>query len=218
MAFTLGLSAGVMILVSFVELLPQGVEALGSVPAYGAFFGGMLAMFAIDVLIPHDYVAEHYHAKHDARQSQMLKTGLLVALGVAIHNFPEGIASLAGTLQNTRLGIAVAAAIAIHNMPEGLAISAPVFMATGSRGKAFVWSFLSGVAEPLGAALAALVLVPFLNATVLGYVLASVAGVMVFIALDELVPAACSFGEEHLPIVGAGAGMFIMALSLWLLQ
>jgi ZIP family zinc transporter len=218
MAFILGFSGGVMILISFVELLQHGIETIGFVPAHLAFFAGMMTMFLVDVLIPHDYLAEHHHVKAGTHNDQLLKTGVFVALGVAIHNFPEGVASLAGTLEETRLGIAVAVAIAIHNIPEGLAIAAPVYIATGSRGRAFLWSFCSGLAEPVGAALAALLLAPFLNAVLLGYVLAAVAGVMVFISLDELVPVACSFGEEHMPIVGAAGGMVVMALSLWILR
>jgi ZIP family zinc transporter len=218
MTLTLGFSGGVMILVSFVELLQGGIEAIGFAPAHLAFFGGMVAMFLVDALIPHDYMAEHHHTGQGTRNDQLLKTGLFVALGIGIHNFPEGMAAFAGTLEDPSLGIAIAVAIAIHNIPEGLAVSAPVFAATGSRAKAFWWSFLSGVAEPVGAGLAALVLMPFLSETVLGFVLAVVAGIMVFISLDELVPVARSFGEEHLSIVGVVVGMVVMALSLWMLQ
>jgi len=217
MTLTLGFSGGVMILVSFVELLQGGIEAIGFGPAHLAFFGGMVIMFLIDALIPHDYMAEHHHTQDDPSKSRLLKTGLFVALGIGIHNFPEGMASFAGALEDRSLGIAIAAAIAMHNIPEGLAVSAPVYAATGSRGKAFLWSFLSGVAEPLGAAIAALILMPFLNEVLLGYVLAAVAGIMVFISLDELVPVARSFGEEHLSIVGVMLGMAVMALSLWML-
>lgn len=217
MALTLGFSGGVMVLVSFVELLQGGIQATGFGPAHLAFFGGMLAMFLIDVLVPHDYIAETHPAEEGAHQRRLLKTGLFVALGIAIHNFPEGMAAFAGAIEDPSLGTAIAAAIAIHNIPEGLAVSAPVYAATGSRAKAFWWSFLSGIAEPAGAGLAALVLVPFLTPTVLGLVLAAVAGIMVFISLDELVPAARSFGHEHLSIVGVMVGMVVMALSLWLL-
>jgi ZIP family zinc transporter len=218
MTLTLGFSGGVMILVSFVELLQGGIEAIGFAWAHVAFFGGMVAMFLIDALIPHDYMAEHHHTEEDERKGRLLKTGLFVALGIGIHNFPEGMAAFAGALEDPSLGIAIAIAIAIHNIPEGLAVSAPVYAATGSRAKAFWWSFLSGVAEPVGAGLAALVLMPFLSEAVLGFVLAAVAGIMVFISLDELVPIARSFGEEHLSIVGVGVGMVVMALSLWMLQ
>ncbi len=218
MALTLGFSGGVMVLVSFVELLAGGIEAIGFGPAHVAFFAGMLGMFLIDFLIPHEYMAERHGTEEATTKDSLLKTGLLVALGIGIHNFPEGMATFAGTLQDLSVGVAIAVAIAIHNIPEGLAVSAPIFAATGSRRKAFLWSFLSGLAEPAGAAVAALVLLPFLNSVVLGMMLAVVAGIMVFIALDELLPVARSFGQEHLSILGVVIGMAVMAASLWMLQ
>jgi ZIP family zinc transporter len=217
MALTLGFAGGVMILVSFVELLQGGIETVGFGPAHLAFFAGMLGMFFIDFLIPHEYMAER-HRTEGAGQEGLLKTGLLVALGIGIHNFPEGMATFAGAMQDVSLGVAIAGAIALHNIPEGLAVSAPVYAATGSRSKAFLWSFLAGVAEPAGAAVAALVLLPFLSEAVLGLMLAAVAGIMVFISLDELLPVARSFGQEHLSIVGVGLGMAVMAASLWMLS
>ncbi len=216
LGFTLGFSAGVMILVSFVELLPLSIESIGFLAAHAAFFLGMAVMFLIDFLVPHEYMGLHDHPD-GAPESRLMRTGVLVAFGVGIHNFPEGMATFAGALEDTRLGVAIAVAIAIHNIPEGVAVSAPVYAATGSRGKAFMWSFLSGVSEPAGAALAALVLLPFLSPAVLGWVLAGVAGVMVCISIDELVPAAKSFGSEHTPILGAIFGMLVMAASLWML-
>ena len=127
------------------------------------------------------------------------------------------MATFATSLSDPQLGIAIAIAISIHNIPEGLAVSAPIYAATGSRGKAFWWSFLSGVAEPVGALLAAVALMPFLTDAVLGAVLASVAGIMVFISIDELLPISRAYGEEHLSIVGVVTGMVVMALSLWML-
>jgi ZIP family zinc transporter len=214
---TLGFAAGVMVLISFVELLPSGIETVGFGPALLAFFGGMVAMFLIDVLIPHEYAGEQQRVGDEAQNGQLLKAGMFVALGLAIHNFPEGMATFAATLEDVSVGVAIAVAIAIHNIPEGLAVSAPVYAATGSRGKAFLWSFLSGVSEPLGALLAALILLPFLNEAVLGYVLSVVAGIMIFIAIDELIPVSRSFDNEHLSIVGIIAGMMVTAISLWLL-
>jgi len=245
MSLMLGFSAGVMILVSFGELLPGGVEETGFLLAYLAFFGGMAVMFLIDMLIPHIHMGERHDAGAEARAcplpepgeergrhrrrhrdgwegevptGRLLKTGLLVALGIGVHNFPEGITTFVGTVQDPALGIAIAIAIMLHNIPEGIAVSAPVYAATGSRGKALLWSALSGIAEPVGAVLAAAVLLPFLNATLLGLVLAAVAGIMVFISLDELIPVACSFCEEHLSILGVIAGMIVMAFSLWVLR
>ncbi len=220
MGFTLGFSAGVMVLVSFVELLQGSINSIGFLSAHVGFFLGMAGIFLIDFLVPHDYIDSHDHnGSHDGlSEAGMMRAGLLVAFGIGIHNFPEGMATFAGALKDVRLGGAIAVAIAIHNIPEGLAVSAPVYAATGSRKKAFLWSFLSGVSEPIGAALAAIVLLPFLTETVLGWMLAAVAGIMVALAMDELAPAAKSFGSEHAPIVGVIAGMFVMALSLWLLN
>jgi len=132
-------------------------------------------------------------------------------------NFPEGMATFYSALVDVRLGIAIAVAIAIHNIPEGLAVSAPIYKATGSKKKAFLWSFLSGIAEPAGALFTAAFLLPFLNAQVLGMVLAAIAGVMVFISIDELVPVSRSYGFEHLPVLGFIAGMIVMAASLLLI-
>ncbi len=217
MSFVLGLSAGVMIMVSFVELLQGSIEYIGFLPANMGFFAGILTMFLIDHLVPHEYIGQRDFGLVESN-SKLLRAGLLIALGIGIHNFPEGMATFAGALQDVRLGAAIAAAIAIHNIPEGLAISAPVYAATQSRGKAFLWSFLSGVAEPIGAAIAAVILLPFLTPTVLGWILAAVAGIMVFISLDELVPLSRSLGQEHVPIMGIVVGMVVMVLSLWMLK
>jgi len=244
MSFMMGFSGGVMVLISFGELLQEGIDESGFALAYLAFFGGMVMMLGIDVLIPHIHMGERHDAGaelqagpvHDppgrgghrhrhgaalgdgARQGRLLKTGLLVALGIGVHNFPEGITSFAGTMHDPSLGIAIAIAIGLHNIPEGIAVSTPVYAATGSRAKALWWSALSGIAEPIGALLAAAVLLPFLNPIVLGLTLAAVAGIMVFISLDELIPVASSYSEAHLSIVGVMAGMAVMALSLGMLR
>lgn len=216
MSLTLGFSAGVMLLLSFMELLAGGIAAVGFVGAYAAFFAGMVVMLLLDVAIPHQYMAERRPSGEG--DTDLSRTAVLVALGIAIHNFPEGMATLTGALQDVSLGVAIALAVALHNIPEGLAVSLPIYAATGSRAKAFLWSFLAGVAEPVGAVAAAVVLLPFLNREVLGFVLSAVAGVMVFISLDELVPVSRSFGEAHLSIIGVLVGMAVMVLSLWAIK
>ena len=176
----------------------------------------MLSMYAVDSLIPHHYFAEQARrrGKGDGR---MYRRGLLVAIGIAIHNIPEGMATFAGALRDVRLGLAIGVAVAVHNIPEGLAVSTPVYLATGSRGKAFWWSFLSGAAKPAGAAVAALFFLPFLGDTLLGWVLSAVAGIMVNISLDEPIPASREYGKDGYAILGAVSGMAVMAFSLWLL-
>jgi ZIP family zinc transporter len=226
MGFTLGFSAGLMILISFMELLTGAIriESVGFLRAHIAFFMGMAVYFFIDLLVPHEYLGQHDHqqGKYDltgGKTPQALeRTGVLVALGLSIHNFPEGMATFIGGMQDIHLGCAIAVAIAIHNIPEDLAISAPIYAATGSRRKAFLWSFFSGVSEIIGASLAAIVLMPFLSETLIGFILATVGGIMVAISIDELVPAANAFGSEHMPIVGVMTGMAVMMISLWILK
>lgn len=215
MSLTLGFSAGAMVLISFSELLHKAVLSIGFASAHIAFFLGVMGMFLIDALIPHEYIGQVEH-KQAGSEDRLLKTGIFVAFGIGIHNFPEGMATFVGALDDLGLGVAIAVAIAIHNIPEGLAISVPIYAATKSRKKAFWWSFLSGVAEPIGAGIAALFLMPFLTVTVLGWVLAIVAGIMVYISFDEVIPLSRSYGREHLPIFGLILGMIVMALTLWL--
>jgi ZIP family zinc transporter len=218
MAFTLGFAAGVMVHVSFVELLGAAIKDIGFGWAHVAFFSGMGVMFVIDLSIPHDWGAEHYEGPGTkAKNRAVMRTGLLVALGIAIHNFPEGLVTFTGAMKNMDLGIALAVAVGIHNIPEGMAVSVPIYAATGSRKKAFLWSFLSGISEPIGALLGALILAPFLSKGFLGVCLGAVGGIMVFISLDELVPAAREYGKEHTAIVGVVLGMIVMAFSLWAL-
>lgn len=215
MAFTLGFSAGVMVLASFVELLGQGITMLGFTLAHAAFFSGIFVMFSIDLLLPHVYILESYESKGEGR---LKKASVLVALGIGIHNFPEGMVTLAGALKSPDLGVALAVAVAIHNVPEGIAVAVPVYAYTKSAKKAFMWSFLSGVSEPVGALAAGLVLIQFLSPGVLGWMLSMVAGFMVFISFDELLPLAHSYRKEHLAIAGVTAGMLVMAVSLALLR
>lgn len=220
---TLGFSAGAMLLVSFTELLQTGIRSLGLTAAYMSFFTGVLLMFIIDALVPHAYMGERCDLRNvpdkplDPNTAKMTRAGILLAVGIAIHNFPEGMASFAGAIQDKRLGIAIAFAIALHNIPEGLAVSALMYSATGSRRTALLWASLAGLAEPLGAALAALAIAPKLNDTVIGTMLSIVAGIMVFISLDELIPVSRSFGEDHLSIIGIIMGMAVMAASMLML-
>jgi len=227
LAVSLGFSAGVMIYVSMIELFSEAKDTLiaelgmkaGSWLTVIAFFGGMLLIALIDKLVPsgknpHDmYKLENINNNHHANL-RLLKTGLLTALAVAIHNFPEGFATIMSALQQPSIAIPIAVAIAIHNIPEGIAVSVPIYYATGSRKKAFYYSFLSGLSEPLGALICYLILMPFMNNLILGVIFAIVAGIMVFISFDELLPSAHEYGEHHLSIYGFVAGMAVMALSL----
>jgi len=214
----MGFSAGVMILISFVELLQQGIESTNFLLGHIFFFMGMGIMFLIDVAISHQYEFEGPCSDNLINSdSKAKKTSLLVTMGIFIHNFPEGMATFIGTLQSIELGLILAFAIALHNIPEGIAVAVPVYTSTGSRKKAFTWSFLSGVSEPVGALIVGLILYPFINDFLLGAMLAIVGGFMIYISLDELLPASQSLGSQHLPILGILMGMAVMAISLSLL-
>ncbi|MFA5515742.1 MAG: zinc transporter ZupT [Desulfuromonadales bacterium] len=237
LSLALGFSAGVMIYVSFVEILAKAkvvlTAALGEGPGtwavVGAFFGGIALIALIDWLVPNYENPHELHSIEEMAQgieslprdqshdfAKLHRMGLFTALAIGIHNFPEGLATFTAALTDPHLGIAIAAAIAIHNIPEGIAVSVPIYFATGSRRKAFKLSFLSGVAEPIGALVGFLILLPFFTPVLFGILFAGVAGIMVFISLDELLPAAQEFGEHHLAIAGLIAGMAVMALSLLL--
>ena len=232
LAFSLGFSAGVMIYVSMTEILTKAQRALaesvgGKMASWlsiAAFFGGMVVVMLIDKLVP-SY--ENPHEMHKVEELQepvhpdetnkaLMRMGHLTALAIAIHNFPEGIATFMAGLHDPSLGVPVALAVAIHNIPEGIAVSIPVYYATGDRKRAFMLSFLSGLAEPVGALLAWFVLAPFLSGTLFGMIFAGVAGIMVFISVDQLLPAARKYGEHHISIYGLILGMAVMAVSLLL--
>lgn len=224
---SLGFSAGVMIYVSFVEIFPQSFESLtlvygktkGQLVATIAFFAGMALIAIIDKLVPsHENPHEIRDVNEmDNKNEKLMRMGMLSAIAIAIHNFPEGIATFMSALQDPKLGISIAVAIAIHNIPEGIAVSVPIFYATGSRKKAFAYSFLSGLAEPAGALIGFLFLMRFISDQLFGFIFAGVAGIMVFISLDELLPAAEKYGEHHTAIYGLIAGMVVMAISLIIL-
>ena len=148
------------------------------------------------------------------RKEKILRSGMLFALAVGIHNFPEGMAVFISGMADWQTGLSIAAAIAIHNIPEGITVSVPIYHATGSRKKAFFYSFASGLAEPCGALAAWLIFAPFLSATLLSILFAAVAGIMVYITFDELLPLAETYGEHHLSIAGLIAGMLVMAITL----
>lgn len=225
LSVSLGFSAGVMIYVSLVEIMGEAREALvrelgtrpGSWATVAAFFGGMLVIAVIDKLIPEEEKPHEVKSMEgDPKAGQLMRMGVFTALAIAIHNFPEGLATFVSALQEPGLAIPIVVAIAIHNIPEGIAVSVPIYQATGSRSKAFRYSFLSGLAEPLGALLGWLVLRPIMNDTVFGVLFAGVAGIMVFISFDELLPAAREYGEHHLSLYGLISGMAVMAVSLLL--
>jgi len=214
LCITFGFSAGVMIFISFAELLSQSIKIIGFLYSIIAFFSGILIIYLIDVLIPHIYEEETYEKK----KGKLEKVAILLFLGIFIHNFPEGIVVFFSSVTNLKLGLLVALAIAMHNIPEGIAVSMPILYATKSRKKAIWYSFLSGIAEPIGAILSFFILYKFLNDFILGLILSATAGVMIFISFDELLPYVYKHKNQHFSILGLFLGMFVISLSIYLLS
>lgn len=227
---SLGLSAGVMIYISFVELYTSSLDAMseihgdvrGQLYAMLAFFAGIALIMVIDLLVPE---RDNPHEFHEVERLQkvnpnptsperLMRTGMLSALVIAIHNFPEGMVTFLTALDNPSLGLPIAVAIAIHNIPEGISVSVPIYYATGKKAKAFWISCGSGLAEPIGAIVGYLLLRPFLSPSLFSILNAMIAGIMVYISLDELLPAAEKYGKHHHAILGLIGGMVLMAITL----
>ena len=239
---SLGLSAGAMIFISFVDIMPKAQEQL--LTTYSektallytvlAFFAGMLILALIDKLIPEAHNPHEMQSTEDiehvketpetepenmskVEKNKLMKMGFFTALAITIHNFPEGIATFISTVKDPSLGIPIAVAIAIHNIPEGISVAVPVYYGSGSKRKAFLYSFISAIAEPIGGLFAYFIFLNNASDAMIGIVFAAVAGIMTFISLDELLPAAEEYGNHHTTIYGCIAGMAFMALSLILL-
>jgi len=233
----LGFSAGVMIYVSFGEILPKSKNAFsalyGDVAGEGwmllSFFGGFLIAFIIDRMIPDDVNPHELRSAEELQTLQepsslsshrlsLRRTGIFTAVAIAIHNFPEGFATFVASLDTLSMGLAIALAVAIHNIPEGMAVSLPIYHATGNRKEAFIYAFFSGIAEPIGAVAGYFLLMPLMGEASLGITFGAVAGIMIYISLDELLPASRVYGNNHTAIGGVAGGMALMALSLFLFK
>lgn len=221
----LGFSAGVMLYVSFLDLMPDALEQLSEIytDKYArfytvfAFFIGMGLIALIDFLIPEKNNPHEYDHVEKLPATNTKRTGIMLALAIGIHNFPEGIATFISSLDGMTVAIPIVIAIMLHNIPEGIAVSVPIYNATGSHRKALVWSIVSGLAEPLGAIVGILFLIPLWSPMLNAVLLAGVAGVMVYISVDELLPGAESYGHHHITIGCVIIGMALMAISILLI-
>lgn len=231
----LGFSAGVMIYVSFMEILSKSQESFmglynneitADLLMILCFTAGIGLSALIDRFIPEDVNPHEYHEESEMRvlkegvkssfisKSALKRTGIFTALAIGIHNFPEGFATFLSALHDPILGLSIALAIAIHNIPEGIAVSLPIYHATGEKKKAFWYATLSGLAEPVGAVVGFFVLLPLMGDATLGITFGLVAGIMIYISFDELLPASRVYGNAHTTLGGIVLGMLVMACSL----
>lgn len=250
LAFSLGFSAGVMIFISFTEILPGSGEIMrqyynpetASWLTFASFVAGIGLSAAIDKILPSEGNPHELKrveqmnpetrdpdkteckgrkmpgGRHVPRDRKLMRVGTFTAIAIGVHNFPEGIATFMSAMSDVTIGISIAVAVAIHNIPEGIAVSVPVYYATGSKKKALTWSILSGFSEPIGAIAGYFILTLFKSDISLGYVFGMVAGIMVYIAFDELLPAAHKYGKHHVAIYGLISGMIVIGLSIILLK
>lgn len=210
LSFAFGFSAGAMIYLSFVELFPMAVKNLGLLHTNLAFFFGVAVIATIDFIIPH-----HLNQKCAAgKQNKFMTAGIITAVGIALHNFPEGAIVFLGAVNGIKSGLLIAFSTALHNVPEGIAVAIPVFLATKSKKKALFYSFLAGIAEPVGGLVSFLVLKPIITPSFLAGILAFAAGIMIYISIDELLPACFENCGGHKSITGVVMGMIIVALSI----
>lgn len=251
LAYSLGFSAGVMIFISFTEILTKAGEILqlsysqdkAAWLTFIAFIAGIALSAVIDKILPsegnpHDLKrveqmnpgsrnpdkpeckssGQQHPGHHRSRDHKLMRIGTFTAIAIGVHNFPEGIATFMSAMSDATVGISIAIAVAIHNIPEGIAVSVPVYYASGSKRKALLWSVLSGFAEPVGALAGYFILTMFGSDIILGFVFAMVAGIMIYISFDELLPAAHKYGKHHVAIYGLISGIIVIGISLILLR
>ena len=249
LAFSLGFSAGVMVFISFTEILTEAGNLMrqnystdtAAWLTFLTFVAGIGLSAAIDKILPsegnpHELKRveqmnpdtrdparaeckgrKEHSGVHGPRDRKLMRIGTFTAIAIGVHNFPEGIATFMSSMTDVAVGVSIAVAVAIHNIPEGIAVSVPVYYATGSKKKALAWSVLSGFSEPVGAIAGYFILTLFSTDVSLGYVFGMVAGIMVYISFDELLPAAHKYGKHHVAIYGLISGMIAIGLSLILL-
>lgn len=222
----LGFSAGVMIFLSFNEIVPEACDMLKlNFPndykwiVYAGFIVGIIVAILIDYFLPdHVDTEELLHPEAPAHHKHILKrAGLFTAISICVHNFPEGMATFLTTTQNFTLGLSVAVAIAIHNIPEGIAVALPMYHVTGKKRYAMLYAALSGITEPLGALVGMFVFSLFLPQVLIGALMTAVAGIMVYLAFDTLLPLAKEYGDWHLSLTGIMTGILFIWLSLILI-
>lgn len=223
----LGFSAGVMIFLSFTDILKASEEMLSKYfPNHApwlifiGFFAGIALAVLIDYFIP-DHIEEDLFCPQEQcthSTHRIKRAGTLTAVAIAIHNFPEGIATFFVTTQNVALGISVAVAIALHNIPEGIAVALPIYHATGKKRLAILYSFLSGISEPIGALLGLFILQYLFPQAAIGFLFASVAGIMIYLSFDTLLPLSRDYGDGHYSVFGIMSGIFVIWLSLLIIK
>ena len=214
---SLGFSAGVMISVSFNNLLPHAQEYLiaysgehiGVILTVLFLIFGVSLTYGLDRLVPHDIIPAEGGKEH----KNLFRVGFVSMLAITLHNFPEGIATFMSGYRDIELGISIAIAISMHNIPEGISVATPIYFATGSKRKAFRFTLISALSEPVGAVLTFLILRPFINNLMMGILFAFISGIMLYITIEELIPSSRQYGHTRVALISTFIGICLMPLA-----
>lgn len=225
LSFTMSFAAGVMLYVSFVEILPESYlefkhfndQNTALLYVTGFFiFGALFAIFT-DKLLPEQKINNQVNKSITSKNKKIYRSGILIALTMALHNFPEGIVTFIGSVNDLSFGLVIGLAIALHNIPEGMAISVPIYHATGSKKKAFLYSALSGFTEPLGALFCYFVINSYLDDFLTAAIMSIVSGIMIFISIFVLMPLSFEYKDKYEHIFGLVIGMVVIGISIYLM-
>jgi ZIP family zinc transporter len=202
-------AAGVMLAISFLELVPESIHLASIGLCVFGLIAGSLMMYGLDKIIPHI----HPQLCSQEQGCNLERTSIYLIFGIFLHNFPEGMAIAIGSVTELRVSIVIALAIAIHNIPEGICTSAPYYHSSGARLKSFMLSSSTAVPILMGY-LSARYIFQNIPGPVIGFIIGATAGLMIYITADELIPTSCA-GKNHQTIFCLMAGVvFVILLGL----
>ena len=193
---SLAFASGVMLTVSITDLIPSSIRGLLKI--YYLFPTILIELIFIILGIVISTLINKYIPDISSKEISnkgLFKVGLISMIAIILHNVPEGIATFMTSTKDIQLGLSLALAITLHNIPEGISISVPIYYSTKSKIKAFLYTFLSGISEPIGAVIAYLFLAPYMNDTIMSILLSIIAGIMISISMYELIPASLKYND-----------------------
>ena len=205
---SLGFASGVMITISLIDLLPNSYQLI--IDKYNVIYT-IIIMFLC--LLIGSSISLIVNKRIQSREvNKLYKIGIISAIIIVLHNIPEGIITYITASNNIKLGLALSLAITLHNIPEGISISIPIYYSTNSRFKAFIYTFISGISEPLGAVISYLFLSKYINNFILGIIYSIIAGMMLNIGYGELYKEAIQYNKKN-AIIYSIIGGFLIVLN-----
>lgn len=213
-SFCLSFSLSVMITISVIDLVPSSfIELNNSFSLLKSIFITIL-LFVVGAILVN--ILDRNIKVSKSKNSNLYKLGILNMIALMLHNFPEGIATFMTSYSDLSIGISLSLAIMMHNIPEGISIAVPLYYSTGKKGRGILYTFISALAEPLGAIVAFLFLKQYINMLTISYVLIIVAGIMITISINELFPEAIKYNESKQIKLGMLLGVVVILINHFL--